>query len=179
MIVADFAGQILPESFNVWWMIAPAARRARPSRVAPRGALGLALARMSAGASFLRAVSPDSPRSQVGGLCEETLRRTGARFALSGALHPPGGHLQSSALSKVTRPRAIRHVSVVLRLVTSDRELTFEPNFLSVPTTKSISRMPACTKTPRPQSPRVFKQSKPHESTRVRSIFQNGRSSNP
>src|SRR5213595_738222 len=107
---------------------------------------GLALARMSAGASFLRAVSPDSPRSQVGGLCEETLRRTGARFALSGALHPPGGHLQSSALSKVTRPRAIRHVSVVLRLVTSDRELTFEPNFLSVPTTKSISRMPACTK---------------------------------
>ncbi len=51
------------------------------------------IAGISAGASLLRAFSPDPPRSQMGGVCEETLRRTGTRFTLSGTLHPPGGHL--------------------------------------------------------------------------------------
>src|SRR5262249_33874409 len=53
------------------------------------------LAKLAGGAALLRALSAHSAPPSLGGRCPQTVRRTGAGVALSGALHPPRGHLQS------------------------------------------------------------------------------------
>ena len=50
---------------------------------------------VAGGASLICALSADAPPTQMGGLCEEAVRRTGTCAALSGALHAPRGHFQS------------------------------------------------------------------------------------
>jgi hypothetical protein len=48
---------------------------------------------MAGGSAFVCALPAYAPRTQVGRICEEAFRRTGARAALSGALHASGRHL--------------------------------------------------------------------------------------
>jgi hypothetical protein len=52
---------------------------------------------VAGGAAFLRTFPAYTPQPQVGRICEEALRRTGARAALSGKVHPSGRHLEPPA----------------------------------------------------------------------------------